>query len=55
MVKETSFAIIIIPVIFLGEEADRYVAAAGHYGNKSHCLVKDYATDLGYEYLSGKQ
>lgn len=40
------------PCYFLGEEADKYVAAAGHYGNKSHCLVKDYATDLGYEYLS---
>ena len=40
------------PCYFLGEEADRYVAAAGHYGNKSHYLVKDYATDLGYEYLS---
>ena len=40
------------PCYFLGKEADRYVAAAGHYGNKSHCLVKDYATDLGYEYLS---
>lgn len=40
------------PCSFLGEEADRFVAAAGHYGNKSHCLVKDYATDLGYEYLS---
>lgn len=40
------------PCYFLGEEADRFVAAAGHYGNKSRCLVKDYATDLGYEYLS---
>ena len=40
------------PCYFLGEEADRYIAAAGHYGNKSHRLVKDYATDLGYEYLS---
>ena len=40
------------PCYFLGEEADRFVAAAGHYGNKSHRLVKDYATDLGYEYLS---
>lgn len=40
------------PCYFLGDEADRYVAAAGHYGNKSHRLVKDYATDLGYEYLS---
>ena len=40
------------PCYFLGEEADKYVAAAGHYGNKSGKLVKDYATDLGYEYLS---
>ena len=40
------------PCYFLGEDADRYVAAAGHYGNKSHRLVKDYATDLGYEYLT---
>lgn len=40
------------PCYFLGEEADEYVAAAGHYGNKSNRLVKDYATDLGYEYLT---
>ena len=40
------------PCSFLGEEADRYVSAAGHYGNKSHQLVKNYATDLGYEYLA---
>ena len=39
------------PCYFLGDEADKYVAAAGHYGNKSSKLVKDYATDLGYEYL----
>lgn len=40
------------PCYFLGEEADRYIAAAGHYGNKSRQLVHDYATDLGYEYMS---
>ena len=40
------------PCYFLGDEADRYVAAAGHYGNKSLRLVRDYATDLGYEYLT---
>lgn len=33
------------------EEADDYIAAAGHYGNKSGQLVKHYAQDLGYEYL----
>lgn len=40
------------PCCFLGPEADNYVAAAGHYGNKSCKLIKDYASDLGYEYLS---
>lgn len=40
------------PCYFLGDEADEYIAAAGHYGNKSHDFVKDYATNLGYEYLS---
>lgn len=36
----------------LGEDADRFVAAAGHYGNKSFQLVKHYAEDLGYEYIT---
>ena len=35
-----------------GEAADPYIAAAGHYGNKSHKLVKHYAEDLGFKYLS---
>ena len=35
-----------------GDRADEYMAAAGHYGNQSPRLVKDYAEDLGYEYLS---
>lgn len=38
----------------LGEDADEYVAAARHYGNKSNALVKHYAEDLGYEYLHAK-
>ena len=40
------------PCFFLGEEAEDYVAAARHYGNKSKALVKHYAEDLGYEYMS---
>ena len=40
------------PCCFLGEEAEDYVAAARHYGNKSNVLVKNYAENLGYEYLS---
>lgn len=35
-----------------GEMADDFIAAAGHFGNKSHKLVKHYAEDLGYEYIS---
>jgi 2-succinyl-5-enolpyruvyl-6-hydroxy-3-cyclohexene-1-carboxylate synthase len=34
------------------EDADKFMAAGGHFGNKSHELVKHYATDLGYKYLS---
>lgn len=35
-----------------GEDADIYIAAAGHYGNASPVLVKHYAQDLGFEYYS---
>lgn len=34
-----------------GQDADQFMAAAGHFGNKSPCLLKHYAEDLGYEYL----
>lgn len=39
------------PCFFLGDEADKYIAAAGHYGNMSNLLVKNYAENLGYDYL----
>ena len=35
-----------------GDEADKYMAAGGHFGNKSKELLKHFATDLGFEYLS---
>lgn len=34
-----------------GEDADKYIAAAGHFGKKSNELVKNYVHDLGFEYL----
>jgi 2-succinyl-5-enolpyruvyl-6-hydroxy-3-cyclohexene-1-carboxylate synthase len=34
------------------DNADEYVTAAGHYGNKSPELVKHYVTDLGFQYIS---
>ena len=36
----------------LGDDANLYAAAGGHFGNKSHNLVKHYAEDLGFTYLS---
>lgn len=36
----------------LGEEVDPYIAAADHFGKKSQVLVKHYAEDLGFEYLT---
>ena len=35
-----------------GDAADAYIAAAGHYGKQSRNLVRHYAEDLGFEYLS---
>lgn len=35
-----------------GEDTDKFIAAAGHFGNKSATLVKHYAEDLGFKYFS---
>lgn len=40
------------PGHLLGDDADTFVAAAGHYGQMSKDLVKHYVTDLGFEYMS---
>ncbi len=40
------------PAARFGEAADDYMAAAGHYGNKSPSLVKNFVQDLGFTYLS---
>lgn len=37
-----------------GDSADKFIAAGGHFGNKSRTLVKNYAQDLGFEYLSAE-
>lgn len=50
--KGTEFRNFNHPGAAFGDEADLYIAAGGHYGNKSHNLVKHYAEDLGYEYMS---
>lgn len=33
-------------------DADKYMAAAGHFGAKSPLLVKHFSEDLGFQYLS---
>lgn len=35
-----------------GEEADYYIAAARHNGNQSPTLLKNFAEDLGFTYIS---
>lgn len=40
------------PGAAFGEESDKYIAAAGHFGNKSERLVRHYAADLGFEYFA---
>lgn len=36
------------------ENTDPFIAAKGHFGNKSEVLIRHYAEDLGFEYLSAK-
>lgn len=49
--KGTEFKLYSHPASLLGNDADEYIAAARHYGNKSPNLVRHYAEDLGFNYL----
>lgn len=40
------------PASRFGEKVDSFIAAGGHYGRKSIDLIKHYAEDLGFYYLS---
>ena len=40
------------PASIFGENAGEFIAAEGHYGRKSPELVRHYAQDLGFEYLT---
>ena len=50
--KGTEFRLHTHPGSRFGEDTDLYIAAGGHYGNKSKDLVRHYAEDLGFSYLS---
>lgn len=34
-----------------GRDADQFIAAMGHYGNKSKKLIKNYSNNLGFRYI----
>lgn len=40
------------PGYAFGESADMYIAAGGHFGNMSKFLVKNFAEELGFEYIT---
>lgn len=50
--KGTEFRNYSHPASVIGDKADEFVAAGGHYGNKSVTLLKHYAEDLGFDYFS---
>ncbi len=50
--KGTEFRNYNNPAAIFGEDTDWFIAAGGHFGNKSANLVKHYAQDLGFEYFS---
>ncbi len=49
--RGNEFRLSMHPCNIFGDDADAYMAAAGHYGNKSLNLVKHYSEDLGFKYL----
>lgn len=50
--KGTEFRKFDHPCRIFGDDADPFMAAAGHFGNKSDSLIRDYITSLGFKYLS---
>jgi len=40
------------PCSAFGNDADKFMSAAGHFGHQSKDLVKHYAEDLGFNYIS---
>lgn len=50
--KGTEFKNFNNPAALLGKSADEFTAAAGHNGEKSKSLVRDFAKNLNFEYIS---
>lgn len=52
--KGTEFTNYNHPGAEFGEQTSLYIAAGGHFGNQSRTLLKNYAENLGIEYLSAE-
>lgn len=50
--KGSEFKLYHHPASRFGTEADQFIAAGGHYGCQSPQLVRHYAEDLGFRYLT---
>lgn len=50
--KGAEFRLYQHPASRLGDYADAHITAGGHFGNKSHSLMKGMAEALGFEYIS---
>ncbi len=50
--KGNEFRLSTSPGAQFGEDTDSYIAAGGHFGNKSNILLKKFSEVLGFEYLS---
>lgn len=50
--KGAEFKLYSHPAYAFGDAGDAYMAAAGHFGSKSPDLIRHYAEDLGFEYLT---
>ncbi len=49
--KGTEFRNYTHPGYAFGDDADKYIAAGGHFGNQSKMLVRHFAEDLGLSYF----
>lgn len=49
--RGSEFRLFCHPCSQFGEDADPYMAAAGHYGKQSPNLVRHYVSDLGFIYM----
>lgn len=50
--KGCEFTHYLNPGHIFGQDVNPFIAASGHFGNQSKCLVKNYAENLGFQYIT---